>query len=106
MNYFYNIFLSIIVFLKFFLVTLDVLIYYSKNYNNYLINNTLIDLVYLDTISTNMHAITEALVFFLLIIMFYPLRKTDNKNNAIIIDGHEKGIFFTLGIIGLMNIKF
>jgi hypothetical protein len=50
--------------------------------------------------------ITEALMFLLLIMVFYPKRQTNNVNNSIIISGHEKIIFFTLGIIGLLNLDW
>ena len=53
-----------------------------------------------------MSVITEALMFILLIIVFNPKRYTDSPNNAVIISGHEKIIFLTLGIIGLLNLDW
>ena len=50
--------------------------------------------------------ITEAMMFILLIIIFRPGRKTNNPGNVITIGGHEKIIFFTLGIMGLLSLDY
>jgi hypothetical protein len=97
----YNIYVSSIVMLKICLIILDIFIYYNKH----IASDSTIDITNLEYYSKKLLAITEALMFFLLIIIFNPLRKTPNKNNAVIIVGHERGILFTLGIIGLLHIK-
>ena len=50
--------------------------------------------------------VTEAMMFILLIIIFRPRRKTNNPGNVITIGGHEKIIFFTLGIMGLLSLDW
>ena len=97
----YNIYVSSIVMLKICLIILDIFIYYNKH----IASDSTIDITNLEYYSKKLLAITEALMFFLLIIIFNPLRKTPNKNNAVIIVGHEREILFTLGIIGLLHTK-
>jgi hypothetical protein len=98
----YDIFLIIIVILKIILVisSLRLAIYkQTSSSDTYNINK----MTYRNEI---MSVITEALMFILLIVVFYPPRKTGNANNAVIISGHEKIIFFTLGVIGLLNLDW
>jgi hypothetical protein len=97
----YNSFLWIIIVLKICLIIIDVIIYYKE----YLGNASTTDITNLEYYSKKLLVITEALMFFLLILIFNPLRKTPHKNNAIVIIGHERGILFTLGIIGLLHMK-
>jgi hypothetical protein len=97
----YNIYVATIVFLKICLLILDIFIYY----NRYIAIDYVIDTTNLEIYSKQLLTITEAFMFFLLIIIFNPLRKTPNKNNAVIIVGHEREILFTLGIIGLLHTK-
>ena len=98
----YDIFLIIIVILKIILVisSLRLTIYkHTSSSDAYTIKK----MTHRNEI---MSVITESLMFVLLIIVFYPRRKTGNVNNAVIISGHEKIIFFTLGVIGLLNLNW
>jgi len=49
---------------------------------------------------------TEALMFILLIIVFYPKHYSKKSKNAVLVSGHEKMIFLTLGIIGLLQLNW
>lgn len=97
----YNAYLVLIIVCKIFLLALDVLVYYNKTHELSFISSKT-----LKSVQEKVFAITEALMFFLLVLIFFPLRKTPNKNNAIIIVGHEREILFTLGIIGLIHINW
>ena len=98
----YDIFLIVIVALKFVLIISSIRLAIYKQTNSS------------DTYNINkmthrkeiMYVIAEALMFILLIIVFNPKRYTESPNNAVIISGHEKIIFLTLGIIGLLNLDW
>tara|TARA_B100000902_G_C27088019_1_gene802366 strand:+ start:531 stop:854 length:324 start_codon:yes stop_codon:yes gene_type:complete len=98
----YNALIIIIIILKFFLLFSTIRLAILKRTQPSNLNT-------LDTIQHRkeiLSIIAEALMFILLILVFYPKRKTGYPNNGVLIYGHEKIIFFILGILGLINLNW
>ena len=99
----YYIFLCLVVLLKFTYILFSIRVFYHKRIKKDTDSNKYKKI---ETNKKKLLVISEFFMFLLLLLIFIPIKNYRLSREPVLVNYHEKIIFFILGIISLINLNY